>query len=170
GAENKLTGLAVMTIGGLGGDEEPDGVAAALDVPGFRLQVVDDVAGDLWEKWIFIAAAGVVTCLFRGPVGAIMDAGGRDHVLRIIDELEAVAAAAGHPVSERSHAMTVSMLTEAGSAFTSSLYRDVTAGLQSETEHILDDLALKTAELVVSNPLLDLTLVQLRTGEAQRRP
>ena len=138
--------------------------------PGFRLQVIDDVVGGLWEKWIFIAAAGVVTCLFRGPVGAIMDAGGRDHVLRIIAELEAVATAADHPVSERSHAMTVSMLTEAGSAFTSSLYRDVTAGLPSETEHILGDLALKAADLGVSTPLLDLTLVQLRTGEAQRRP
>src|SRR5699024_12692077 len=114
GAVHQLTGLAVMTIGGLGDDEVPDGVAAALDVPGFRLQVVDDVVVGLWEKWIFIAAAGVVTCLFRGPVGAIMDAGGRDHVLRIISELEAVAAAAGHPVSERSHALTVTMLTDEG--------------------------------------------------------
>jgi 2-dehydropantoate 2-reductase len=170
GAVHQLTDLAVMTIGGLGDDEVPDAVATALDVPGFRLQVIDDVVGGLWEKWIFIAAAGVVTCLFRGPVGAIMDAGGRDHVLRIIAELEAVATAADHPVSERSHAMTVSMLTEAGSAFTSSLYRDVTAGLPSETEHILGDLALKAADLGVSTPLLDLTLVQLRTGEAQRRP
>ena len=170
GTVHQLTGLAVMTIGGLGDDEVPDAVVAALDVPGFRLQVVDDVVGGLWEKWIFIAAAGVVTCLFRGPVGAIMDAGGRDHVLRIIAELEAVAAAAAHPVSERSHAMTVSMLTETGSAFTSSLYRDVTAGLPSEAEHILGDLARKAADLGVSTPLLDLTLVQLRTGQARRRP
>ena len=107
GAVAQLTDLAVMTIGGLGGDEVPEAVARALDVPGFRLQVIDDVVDGLWEKWIFIAAAGVVTCLFRGPVGAIMDAGGHDHVLRIIAELEAVAAAAAHPVSERSHAMTV---------------------------------------------------------------
>ena len=75
GAVHQLTDLAVMTIGGLGDDEVPDAVATALDVPGFRLQVIDDVVGGLWEKWIFIAAAGVVTCLFRGPVGAIMDAG-----------------------------------------------------------------------------------------------
>ena len=170
GAVAQLTDLAVMTIGGLGGDEVPEAVARALDVPGFRLQVIDDVVDGLWEKWIFIAAAGVVTCLFRGPVGAIMDAGGHDHVLRIIAELEAVAAAAAHPVSERSHAMTVSMLTETGSAFTSSLYRDVTAGLPSEAEHILGDLARKAADLGVSTPLLDLTLVQLRTGQARRRP
>lgn len=166
---HQLTGLAVMTIGGIDGAQVPDPVASVLDVPGFRLQVSDDIIGGLWEKWVFIAAAGVVTCLFRAPVGAIMDAGGRDHVLQIIDELEAVAAAAGHPVSEKAHAMSVGMLTEDGSAFTSSLYRDVTAGLPSETEHILGDLEHKATGLGVDTPLLDLTLVQLRAGEAQRQ-
>jgi 2-dehydropantoate 2-reductase len=138
--------------------------------PASDLQVIDDIVGGLWEKWIFIAAAGVVTCLFRAPVGAIVDADGRAHVLRIIEELESVAAAASHPVSARSHEMTVSMLTAEGSEFTSSLYRDVTAGLPSEAEHILGDLDRKAAELGVDTPLLDLTLVQLRAGEAQRRP
>ncbi|WP_209325235.1 ketopantoate reductase family protein [Brevibacterium renqingii] len=170
GAVHQLTDLAVMTIGDLSGDEVPESVSTALDVPGFRLQVIDDIVGGLWEKWIFIAAAGVVTCLFRAPVGAIVDADGRAHVLRIIEELESVAAAASHPVSARSHEMTVSMLTAEGSEFTSSLYRDVTAGLPSEAEHILGDLARKAAELGVDTPLLDLTLVQLRAGEAQRRP
>lgn len=169
-AVHQLMDLAVMTIGDLGGGEIPSSIVSALDVPGFGLQVIDDITGGLWEKWIFIAAAGVVTCLFRAPVGAIMAAGGHDHVLRIVDELEAVAAAADHPVSESSHAATVSMLTGEGSSFTSSLYRDVTAGLPSEAEHILGDLARKAAELGVDTPLLDLTLVQLRAGEALRHP
>ncbi|WP_166971168.1 ketopantoate reductase family protein [Brevibacterium atlanticum] len=169
-AVHQLTDMSAMTIGDFGGGEVPESIAAVLDVPGFRLQVIDDITGGLWEKWIFIAAAGVVTCLFRAPVGAIMSAGGHDHVLRIIDELEAVAAAAGHAVSEKSHVATVSMLTGEGSSFTSSLYRDVTAGLPSEAEHILGDLARKAADLGVDTPLLDLTLVQLRAGEALRRP
>ena len=170
GAVVQLTDLAVMTIGDLHGAEVPTRISEALDVPGFKLQTVDGIIDGLWEKWTFIAAAGVVTCLFRAPVGAIMEAGGRSHVHTIVDELEAVAAAAGHPVSEASHAMTLKMLTEDGSAFTSSLYRDVTAGLPSETEHILGDLAAKAEELGVATPLLDLTLVQLRAGEAQKRP
>ncbi|UZD63478.1 ketopantoate reductase family protein [Brevibacterium sp. JSBI002] len=169
GAVVQLTDLAVMTIGDLHGAEVPTRISEALDVPGFKLQTVDGIIDGLWEKWIFIAAAGVVTCLFRAPVGAIMEAGGRSHVYAIIDELEAVAAAAGHPVSEASHAMTIKMLTEDGSAFTSSLYRDVMAGLPSETEHILGDLSIKAEDLEVATPLLDLTLVQLRAGEAQKR-
>ena len=170
GAVVQLTNMAVMTIGDLQGADVPARIAETLDVPGFKLQTVAGIIDGLWEKWTFIAAAGVVTCLFRAPVGAIMEAGGRSHVHTIVDELEAVAAAAGHPVSEASHAMTLKMLTEDGSAFTSSLYRDVTAGLPSETEHILGDLAAKAEELGVATPLLDLTLVQLRAGEAQKRP
>src|SRR5699024_12301448 len=69
-----------------------------------------------------------------------------------------VEAPAGPPASEASHAMTPKMLTEDGSAFTSSLYRDVTAGLPSETEHILGDLSLKATELAVATPLLDLKI------------
>lgn len=168
-AVHQLTDLSVMTIGDLDGTAVPAPITAALDVPGYRLQVIDGIIDGLWEKWAFIAAAGVVTCLFRAPVGAIMSAGGRDQVLQIIDEIEAVATAAGHPVSEKSHAVTVKMLTEEGSAFTSSLYRDVTAGLDSEAEHILGDLAAKAAGLGVRTPLLDLTLVQLRAGAARKQ-
>ncbi|HJE76556.1 MAG TPA: 2-dehydropantoate 2-reductase, partial [Brevibacterium epidermidis] len=120
GAVVQLTNMAVMTIGDLQGADVPARIAEALDVPGFKLQTVAGIIDGLWEKWTFIAAAGVVTCLFRAPVGAIMEAGGRSHVHTIVDELEAVAAAAGHPVSEASHAMTLKMLTEDGSAFTSS--------------------------------------------------
>ncbi|MCD1284527.1 MULTISPECIES: 2-dehydropantoate 2-reductase [unclassified Brevibacterium] len=164
----QMTDLAVMTIGDLDGAEVPADISKTLDVPGFKLQIIGTIVDGLWEKWVFIAAAGVVTCLFRAPVGAIMEAGGRDHVVAIVDELEAIAAAAGHPVSKSSREMTLSMLTAAGSDFTSSLYRDVTAGLPSETEHILGDLARAASELGVATPLLDLTLVQLRAGETLR--
>ncbi len=164
----QMTDMAVMTIGRLSGGEVPADVRTALEVPGFRLQVLDSIVDALWEKWVFIAAAGVVTCLFRAPVGAIMAAGGRARVLEIIAELEAVAAAADHAVSDKAHAMTVSMLTAEGSSFTSSLYRDVTAGAPSEAEHILGHLATTAAGLGVATPLLDLTLVQLRAGEIVR--
>ena len=93
GAVVQLTNMAVMTIGDLQGADVPTPISAALDVPGFKLQTVAGIIDGLWEKWTFIAAAGVVTCLFRAPVGAIMEAGGRSHVHTIVDELEAVAAA-----------------------------------------------------------------------------
>ncbi|MCF2588476.1 ketopantoate reductase family protein [Brevibacterium sp. UCMA 11752] len=169
GAIHQMTDLAIMTIGDLDGGVVPDPIVEALDVPGYRLQILENITDALWEKWIFIAAAGVVTCLFRAPVGAIMAAGGQSHIVGIVDELEAVASAGGHPVSAEVRDMTLAMLTAEGSSFTSSLYRDVTSGLPSETEHILGHLARTAADLGVQTPLLDLTLVQLRAGESLRQ-
>lgn len=162
----QLTGLSTLTVGALDNAEVPAPIVEALDVPGIELSVSDDVIGALWEKWAFIAAAGVVTCLFRGPVGRIIDAGGLPKIHEAIAELEAVAAAAGHPVSDAAHAQSLAMLTEPGSAFTSSLYRDLVAGLPTEAEHILGDLARRARDLGVETTLLDLTLIQIRTGAA----
>jgi 2-dehydropantoate 2-reductase len=151
-------------VGGLNGNAVPPEVSEALDVPGVDFSVVDDVRGALWDKWAFIAAAGIINCLFRAPVGRILEAGGQSKILEAISETEAVAAAAGHPVSDAAHAQAVGILTEPGSAFTSSLYRDLTAGLASEAEHILGDLAGRARSLNVPTPMLDLTLIQIRAG------
>jgi 2-dehydropantoate 2-reductase len=156
--------LTSLTVGGLNGRPVPADVADALDVPGVDFSTADNVTGALWEKWAFIAAAGTVNCLFRAPVGRIIDAGGRARILEAIGETEAVAAAAGHPVSDAGHAQAVGILTEPGSAFTSSLYRDLSAGLPSEAEHILGDLARRARDLNVPTPLLDLTLIQIRAS------
>ena len=156
--------LTSLMVGGLNGNPVPPEVSEALDVPGVDFSVVDDVVGALWDKWAFIAAAGIVNCLFRAPVGRILEAGGQSRILEAISETEAVAAAAGHPVSDAAHAQAVGILTEPGSVFTSSLYRDLTAGLPSEAEHILGDLARRARELNVPTPLLDLTLIQIRAG------
>lgn len=161
------TALTSLTIGGLNGRAVPAEVSRALDVPGIDFAVVDDIVGALWEKWVFIAAAGIVNCLFRAPVGRIIDAGGEPRILEAISETEAVAAAAGHPVTGAGHGQAVGLLTERGSEFTSSLYRDLSAGLPSEAEHILGDLARRARELAVPTPLLDLTLIQIRAGLAR---
>jgi 2-dehydropantoate 2-reductase len=156
--------LTSLMVGGLNGKAVPPEVSEALDVPGVDFSVVDDVLGALWDKWAFIAAAGIVNCLFRAPVGRILEAGGQSRILEAISETEAVAAAAGLPVSGAAHTQAVGILTEPGSAFTSSLYRDLTAGLPSEAEHILGDLAGRARSVNVPTPLLDLTLIQIRAG------
>ncbi|HEY8719315.1 2-dehydropantoate 2-reductase [Pengzhenrongella sp.] len=156
--------LATMTIGALEASSLPRlaAVLDVLDVPGYELIPSDDVLGALWEKWAFIVAAGVVTCLLRNTVGNIVAAGGEPQVCAAIEEMEQVAAAAGHPVGSTAHEQSVGLLTQPGSAFTSSLYRDVIAGNPNETEHLLGDFAARARALAVPVPTLDLTLVQLR--------
>ncbi|CAM3717912.1 ketopantoate reductase family protein [Isoptericola cucumis] len=159
----QMTSMSSLTIGGLHGDPVPDGVVEALAADGVALEVVDDIAARLWAKWVFIAAAGVITCLFRGTVGDILAAGGEATILEAVDECERVATAAGHPVGEAGHARSLALLTEPGSGFTSSLYRDLQQGDPVEAEHILGDLAARAEALGVRTPLLRAALLQLRT-------
>ncbi|MBM6620703.1 2-dehydropantoate 2-reductase [Micrococcaceae bacterium RIT802] len=165
----QMTAMATMTIGTFDGAPVPDALVDLLRVPGIDLTESGDVLQALWDKWVFIAAAGIVTCLFRNAVGNIIEAGGRDHIEAAIAETESVARASGFPTTGAGHAQSVHLLAEPGSAFTSSLYRDVTAGNATETEHILGDLQDRARALGVDTPLLDLTLVQLRAGELAGR-
>jgi len=159
----QMTPLCNLIVGGLHGEAVAEEIRRTLDVDGIALDIVDDVASRLWEKWAFIAAAGVIACLFRGTIGDILTAGGEAQILQAIMECEQIAEAAGHPVSVAGHAQSLGLLTEPGSAFTSSLYRDLQHGEPVEAEHIIGDLATRAAALQVPAPLLDAALLQLRT-------
>jgi 2-dehydropantoate 2-reductase len=169
GAVLQMTPLSTMTIGTLDGSPVREDIKEALTVPGIALTVDDDVVTRLWEKWAFIAAAGVITCLFRGNIGDIIASGGEGHILQAIAEAEEVARAAGHPVSAKSHAQSLGLLTEKGSSFTSSLYRDLQQGDPVESEHILGGLAARAGTLQVDTPLLDAALIQMRTHQHARK-
>ncbi|WP_426736045.1 ketopantoate reductase family protein [Glutamicibacter sp. 2E12] len=161
----QLTGLCQLGLGGLHGQEIPEPIIEALDVGGIELGVLDDVLARLWEKWAFIAAAGVITCLFRGNIGDILAAGGEPKIREAVGECERIASAAGYPVSEAGHEQSIGLLTEPGSSFTSSLYRDLGHGTPVEAEHIIGDLAARAQQLGVAAPLLDAALLQLRTHQ-----
>ncbi len=166
-----LNPLARWTLGEQGGTAD-DGVSARvqallaeISVPGFEAVAVPNGLAAMWHKWVFIVAAGVVTCLMRGPVGAIAGVpGGSEFVAAVLAEVSAVAAAAGFPVDGEEQAGNLSFLTQPGSAFTSSLYRDVTAGLPHEGEQIVGDFTRRAAGLGVAVPLVDLALMQLRVS------
>lgn len=140
-----------------------------LDVAGYDLTFRTDILDAMWHKWTFISAAGVVTCLMRGAIGDIIAAGGRDFVDQVVHEAENVAAAAGHHLPASEHAAAVHLLTEPGSVFTSSLYRDVAAKLPHEGEHLLGSLVDTADQLGVSVPLTKLALLQLRTHDSAMR-
>jgi 2-dehydropantoate 2-reductase len=158
GAVVQMAEISEVVIGA----EAPAEVIEAMEVPGLELTVTDDIVGAMWDKWVFIAAAGAIGCLFRSPIGQIVEAGGRPQIEEIIAEVESVVAAAGHPVSPPTHQRAIAVLTEPGSAFTSSLYRDLVAGLPNEAEQILGDMTDRARALGVPTPLLDVAVVQTR--------
>jgi len=163
----QMTPLAMLTVGMFDGSPVPGELVELLRVPGIDFAETAAILQALWDKWAFIAAAGIITCLFRNAVGNILAAGGREYIDAAIAETESVAGAAGYPTTDSGHQQSMQLLTASGSAFTSSLYRDVVAGHATEAEHILGDLQARARHLSVKTPLLDLTLVQIRAGELQ---
>jgi 2-dehydropantoate 2-reductase len=142
---------------------EMSGAASArtekLDVfmqdAGFNARLSPTIEHEMWEKWVLLATLGGVTCLMRGTIGEIEAVpGGAAFVLAFLDEVVAVATAAGHEPNPDFVSGTRASFTSKGSAQTSSMYRDLQKGYPVEAEQILGDLLARAQRLGVPAPLV----------------
>jgi len=100
-----------------------------LSGAGFEASISDEILARMWQKWVFVATVGALTCLMRGTVGDIVGVpGGRDLGPAILAEACAVSAAAGYPVPAEAISSTTQTITQTGSPVTSSMSRDVAEG------------------------------------------
>ena len=143
-------------------------VAESLRVPGFDAHLSADILHEMWEKWVFIAAAASTTSLMRASVGDIMAADARDIPLQLLQECGAIAAENGFAPREAAKAAGLAVLTAAGSAFTASMLRDIEQGGRIEADHIVGDL-LRRASKSSPAPLLSTAYAHLRSYEARRK-
>ncbi|MDT7654629.1 MAG: 2-dehydropantoate 2-reductase [Pseudonocardiales bacterium] len=164
GSVHQLTGLQELAYG----DRQDPGSARIHDVhagltdAGFTARLSDDIVMEMWEKWVFLASIGAVTCLMRGSVGQVVAAaGGREFAERVVAECAAVAAASGQPVSDSALNRTLATVTEAGATTNSSMYRDLQQGNPVEADHIIGDLIDRARQHGVDVPLLRLTYTHL---------
>lgn len=154
------------------GDGVGDGVAGSarlrelapvFDDAAFEFSISNDIEGVMWQKWVFISTVNAITCLMRGTIGEVVAVpGGSALTTDVLAEAAAIAAAAGHPVPAAALAATTSTITQEGSAFVPSMYRDLSEGLPVEVEHVLGDLVARAARLEVPAPLLNLATTNLR--------
>jgi 2-dehydropantoate 2-reductase len=145
-----------------------DAVADTLRVSGFDALLSPDILHEMWEKWVFIAAAAATTSLMRAAVGDIVAADALKIPLGLLQECGAIAAANGFAPREAAMNMGRSVLTTPGSAFTASMLRDIEQGSRIESDHIVGDL-LKRAPQTVLAPLLSTAYAHLRAYEARRQ-
>jgi 2-dehydropantoate 2-reductase len=156
---------ASLTVGSQPGAGPADlvGVAQALDVKAFDFALSDDILGDMWAKWVFIATVGALTCLMRGTVGEIVAVpGGSDLGPAVLAEAAAIASACGFAQPPGHTDATAAAVTQPGSALTSSMYRDVAAGHPTESDYILGDLIARAQAHNAEAPLLAMAAIQLR--------
>jgi 2-dehydropantoate 2-reductase len=141
--------------------------AGVLRVPGFDAHLSADILHDMWEKWVFIAAAAAATSLMRATAGDIVAARAQDIPLGLLKECGAIASANGFTPREAAMTMGASILTEPGSLFTASMLRDIEQGSRIEADHIVGDL-LRRSPNAVPTPLLATAYAHLRAYEARR--
>jgi 2-dehydropantoate 2-reductase len=149
-------------------DASIEDVAEALSVPGYEALPSRDILHEMWEKWVFIAAAAATTCLMRATVGDIMAADAQDIPLQLFQECAAIAAANGFPPRDNVRSAGLAVLTTPRSPFTASMLRDIEQGGRIEADHIVGDL-LGRASKATPAPLLATAYAHLRSYEARRK-
>ena len=161
---------ASMVIGEQAGTETTrlGTLAATFGDAGFEFSTSSDIEGVMWQKWVFISTVNAITCLLRGTIGEVVAApGGAKLATDILAEAAAISAASGHPVPDAALAATTATITQEGSGFVPSMYRDMSEGLTVEVEHVLGDLVERAARLDVPTPLLSLATTSMRIYQSR---
>ena len=136
---------------------------------GFNARLSSSIELQMWEKWVFIAALGGITCLMRGTVGEVQHAPrGRDLTIAMLDECVAVATAAGYAPRPLARDRAFNVLTDENSNLASSMYRDLQKGQQLEADAIIGDMCVRGEAAGVKVPLLSAAYAQLSIYE--RKP
>jgi 2-dehydropantoate 2-reductase len=129
----------------------------------------DDMATEMWEKYVLLTTLAGMTCLMRSSVGDIMLAErGRELMLACLESCRKVAEAAGQRLRDEFLADTIKLLTEPGSTFTASMLRDIEGGRRTECEHIVGHMARRAAAAGIDAPLLAAAHCHLQAYEARR--
>jgi 2-dehydropantoate 2-reductase len=168
----QLTKMHDITYGEVSGEKTARIVAleAMLTDAVFEQRLSGEIMLDMWEKWILLASLGGINALMRGTIGQVRAAaGGEAFALAFIDECAAVAAAHGFAPRAPFMAFVKAQLTAADSGTTSSMYRDLTAGLPVEAEQIVGDLVARAEAKGVATPLLAAAWTNLDVYQRGRR-
>lgn len=163
-----MSDLQDLAFGELDGRRSPraEAIKAALTGAGFNARLSEGILQEMWEKWVFIAAAAGITSLMRGSVRDIAAAGAADLAATLLDECAAIAKGQGFVPRASALAQSRAILTAAGSDFTASMFRDIEHGAPIEADQIVGDLLRRGNPQ--ASPILRIVAAHLKTYEARR--
>jgi 2-dehydropantoate 2-reductase len=160
----QLADFQSLTYGELDGKKTSriEAVHQVFSGAGFKTDISADILRDMWQKWVWLASVGAVTCLLRGNIGEIVAVpGGAELCLSALRECTAIAGACGYPTSETFLAEKSPLLTAPGSQLPSSMYRDLTDHARVEVDTILGDLIERGRKHAVPAPIVQAAFVSL---------
>ena len=142
--------------------------AAFAQAPGVQSEAVTDIPLRMWEKLVHLGTSAMATVLLRASHGEIVRAGGAELVLRMFERNIAIAKANGHVLRpafvERFHAF----FTDANSAATTSMLRDLEAGGRIESDHILGFLLNAARAAGIPDELHEAAYIHAKAYERRR--
>jgi 2-dehydropantoate 2-reductase len=135
--------------------ERIDALDHFMQGAGFDAHASTSIILEMWQKWLFLASLGVITCLMRGTIGEVAKARcGKDFVRRLLAEITAIVKAADITPDPNFLAEIGTSLTMENSPLTSSMYRDLQKGSRIEADQIVGDLLARGQKFGVDTPLL----------------
>lgn len=137
--------------------------------PGSRA-ISDNVEQALWNKWMMIASAALMTCLMRGTVGEICRTeDGRALMRRAMAECNAVAATEGHALPDAVRAQMETRLLDDKLDWMASMARDIAQGApRLEAANIVGDLVRRAKGFGLDAPIAQAAYCHLQVYEAQQ--
>jgi 2-dehydropantoate 2-reductase len=150
-----------------GAEDQIESIGRALRVPGFEALQSAAILQEMWEKWVFIAAAAAATSLMRAAVGDIVTAGALGVPTALMAECAAIAADNGYAPRQASLDAGLAVLSAPHSPFTASMLRDIEQGARIEADHIVGDLLNRRPQEMQAS-LLSTAYLHLKSYEARR--
>jgi len=142
---------------------------AAIKKSGIDGGVHKNIVQDLWDKWIMLCSLAAMTCLMRGTVGDILEAGeGQAIMLETVEECRKVAAEAGGDPGEKGMQTVKGYLTQKGSRFAASMLHDLEKTAMVEADHIVGDMIARAQKAGIATPNLRMAYAHLQVYLARR--
>jgi 2-dehydropantoate 2-reductase len=144
-------------------------IAEAFGRTSVDWELADDIAQRMWDKVAFLSALAATTCLFRANVSEIMASpGGAMAMERALATNFAVAARAGHPLSEAAREFARTRLTDTGGPWSASILRDLESGGRVEADHIVGWMLDRARAHQLDDTILALAFTHLKAYEHRR--
>lgn len=145
-------------------------LAAVLAQTSLECRHSPAIEQDLWNKFVFLATLAGATCLFRGPIGMILQsAGGERFIQGLLEECITVAETAGYRPPENTLVEYRNLLSDRTTAYTASMLRDIEAGRRTEADHILGDMLARAERDGLAGDCLRLAYSHLQVYEKRRQ-
>ncbi len=141
-------------------------IVEAFQGAGAEARVSEDILGDLWRKFAFIASMAAACGLARTPVGPVRDAPyGRLLLARAVREVLAVARARGLPLAEDEEAKILSFIDSLGGGLKPSFLVDLEAGGPTELDDLSGAVSRLGREAGVETPVHDTATAALSAAQ-----